>query len=298
MGRRAGADVWPSLQPQAQLRDMNKLNPVPSPARTSNARQPSNALSSTRPLSLLLALMVSTLSSCSSNHNEAQRERFAANQDDEDDSRVCVNEQTCTPDPGPKEMSQATCDRAEEGLEFHYVWRFGEMEGEGPEEKEKVDLNGNVRRVNAFKAREMYTYDDWTGYRRAPVGWEPVTEEVRRCGGEDHAFRMAGGPFLAWGGGFGGRVDWIYNAFCANQPDAPDFCPDDAEDFPVIWDVNNGSERAATWLDLTEWKGISFWARRGPDSQGGIRLAVADTNTDEDINFARYVEDKSEAKRS
>jgi hypothetical protein len=41
-------------------------------------------------------------------------------------------------------------------------------------------------------------------------------------------------------------------------------------------------------VDLREWDGISFWARRGPDSQAGFRVAIADRNTDEDIAFLEF----------
>jgi hypothetical protein len=37
--------------------------------------------------------------------------------------------------------------------------------------------------------------------------------------------------------------------------------------------------------DVRGWEGISFWARRGPDSQPGFRLAIQDRNLDDDISF-------------
>jgi hypothetical protein len=38
-------------------------------------------------------------------------------------------------------------------------------------------------------------------------------------------------------------------------------------------------------VDLREWEGITFWARRGPDSQPGIRIVLADLNMDDDASF-------------
>jgi len=38
-------------------------------------------------------------------------------------------------------------------------------------------------------------------------------------------------------------------------------------------------------VDLREWEGISFWARRGPDGQRTLRVALGDQNTDDDISF-------------
>src|SRR5262249_15143548 len=38
-------------------------------------------------------------------------------------------------------------------------------------------------------------------------------------------------------------------------------------------------------VDLREWEGISFWARRGPDSQPGFRVALGDKNLDDDASM-------------
>src|SRR5690606_444734 len=41
-------------------------------------------------------------------------------------------------------------------------------------------------------------------------------------------------------------------------------------------------------LDMSEWEGISFWARRTVDSQAGIRIAVGDKFTDDDLSYQQY----------
>jgi len=41
-------------------------------------------------------------------------------------------------------------------------------------------------------------------------------------------------------------------------------------------------------LDMSEWEGISFWARRTVDSQAGIRIAVGDKHTDDDLSYQQY----------
>src|SRR6185295_3021369 len=38
-------------------------------------------------------------------------------------------------------------------------------------------------------------------------------------------------------------------------------------------------------VDLRGWDGISFWARRGPDSERVLRVALGDKNTDDDMSF-------------
>jgi hypothetical protein len=41
-------------------------------------------------------------------------------------------------------------------------------------------------------------------------------------------------------------------------------------------------------LDLTQWEGISFWARRSKDGQPGIRVALGDKHTDDDLSYLQY----------
>lgn len=41
-------------------------------------------------------------------------------------------------------------------------------------------------------------------------------------------------------------------------------------------------------LDLSDWDGISFWARRGPDSIAGFKIGIGDKHTDDDLSFLQY----------
>jgi hypothetical protein len=52
------------------------------------------------------------------------------------------------------------------------------------------------------------------------------------------------------------------------------------------------TENAVT--DVSKWEGISFWARRGPDSQAGIRVLAGDSNTDDDIAYIMYRDDPTQ----
>jgi hypothetical protein len=45
----------------------------------------------------------------------------------------------------------------------------------------------------------------------------------------------------------------------------------------------DASQRNRT-VDVSQWDGISLWARRGPESQAGIRVTVGDKYTDDDLN--------------
>jgi hypothetical protein len=120
-----------------------------------------------------------------------------------------------------------------------------------------------------------------------------------------------GGQFRAWGGGVGismaklngretvlGNVDQHptddprapKNVCCFNAPRSstntqpcvphPDpkfssICPAADAEFAV----NVGA------VDVSQYEGVSFWARRGPNSQNGIRINVGDKHTDDDLNY-------------
>ena len=47
----------------------------------------------------------------------------------------------------------------------------------------------------------------------------------------------------------------------------------------VDWGANWGTKLSPTF-DGTEWEGLSFWARRAPDSRGTVRVELADKFTD------------------
>lgn len=205
-----------------------------------------------------------TCLNCSAEKNHELRERYAATLDD--DREGCVNPQTCRSDPGPKPLTPAQCRRMTEGYEYLTVWNY----------------EGN-------SASFTFQYDDRTTYNRRPFRWEPETVPMARCGQEENrAYHTYGGPFIAWGGGFGGRLENARATICGDHPEV---CSD------VYYEVHgpNGEELytdpGIRPLDLRNWDGISFWARRGPDSQTGIRVWLADSNLDEDIAFARYTVD-------
>ncbi len=206
----------------------------------------------------------------------------------------CVDQ--CQPDYGSADVD---CAAAETGLEFFPapVW----------------DFEGSV-------ATNLYDYDDETsgflatspetcvpGAECSP--YEPAPTETVRCGMPTHALHVRGGPFREWGGGIGRRLqDFATEAATAEgktcsvppaqggDPDAPAYCP---KDEPEIDDasgalLSDGSHLPPAsvktsyytmLVDLGEWEGISFWARRGPDSQAGFRVVLGDRNTDDDTSF-------------
>jgi hypothetical protein len=79
-------------------------------------------------------------------------------------------------------------------------------------------------------------------------------------------------------------------AFCPESETCIDcaagvpFTPTDANPDPGVNPMNATAYYTAE-VDLREWEGISFWARRGPDGQRTLRVALGDRNTDDDISF-------------
>jgi hypothetical protein len=120
-------------------------------------------------------------------------------------------------------------------------------------------------------------------------GYEPWTEPVDLCRPGNNALHLIGGPFLGWGGGMGvsmqklnGRDPSVTNrdvnkALCLPKPGEAlnPVCPPDDSEFAV----------KVAALDVSHYDGVSFWARRGPKSQAGIRVAVGDKYTDDDLNY-------------
>jgi hypothetical protein len=81
---------------------------------------------------------------------------------------------------------------------------------------------------------------------------------------------IQGGPFLGWGGGVGTAMK--------DYPGRPSM--------PVK--AGTPATIASAAVDASAWEGISFWARRGPDSQVGFRVLAGDKNTDDDISYLMY----------
>lgn len=147
---------------------------------------------------------------------------------------------------------------------------------------------------------------------------EPLTQKPGgvRCGSE-YALHMAGDRFSSWGGGFVTRLvllrgDELIDRFCkpgksessANSVAAandagvtgiggwPRYMANGmADGFEVERDAASGcffyispGADQPSWLglDVSDYDGISFWARRGPSGQSTLRVALVDKDTSED----------------
>ena len=220
-------------------------------------------------LALTVAVATQGSIACGSNRNHEQREAYAATLPN-DDPPGCLY--LCQPDPPPKLVD---CQTPVAGLEFLEVWTF-----------------------NGTNAPYLYTYSDRSVHNLNVHGWEPPTEGTVRCQGVvgeavngdgepieieglDRAFHLKGGPFRDWGGGFGMRLQWLLEGpdHCA-KAERPDYCQ--PPDTPPPFDQYT--------FDLTSYDGISFWARRGPDSQPLLRVMIGDRRTDDDISYRMSVD--------
>jgi hypothetical protein len=137
-------------------------------------------------------------------------------------------------------------------------------------------------------ATNWYVYIDKSGTGKISSfdkGWQAstVSDPFPRCGQPSNALHIQGGLFLGWGGGFGtAAANWLL------YPQDPHFnCPADS-DVSLCPPSNTPTYLNGALVDASAYEGVALWARRGPDSQGGIRINVGDQNTDDDISYLTY----------
>ena len=187
-----------------------------------------------------------------------------------DPGGVCQH--TCTPDPGPRPVD---CKAAEANYIFSddFIGDFQSANASG-----FYSYTDNSQVIASFVERQTNykpRLDAANDFRPARKTWEPPTVPIQRClDPTDHtqvlqnnALHVQGGPFLSWGGGVGKAMKYYPTS----------------KDDPMTW-------REVVY-DASQWDGLSFWARRGPDSQAGFRVLVGDKNTDDDISYLMYRED-------
>ncbi len=226
----------------------------------------------------------------------------------------CVN--TCLDNSDPEPVD---CEAAEEGVEFYPtpIWDF-----EGFASNLYSYTDGAVDFMRAVTGRNedgSVQYNENQGTRL--LGFQPEVRRLQRCKGEEDAndvLHLQGGPFLNWGGGIGRHLKCMNsnqgNMYAAGEitigdqevlnkgcdgADSPRACESDEDSLAYTACPKrdrNGKEGVPEgeefmWgmtLDLTRWDGISFWARRSNDSQPGIRVALGDKYTDDDLSYLQY----------
>ena len=131
----------------------------------------------------------------------------------------------------------------------------------------------------AISASGLYTYDDYSAAhptRQDPTMPRCITPDAPN-GKMESVVRYFGGPYQSWGGGIGRSMrDYLgSNAQRCTGPGTPAPCES--------IDVALGAPGQT--IDLSQWDGVSLWARRGPESQAGFRVTVGDPTTDDDLNI-------------
>lgn len=276
---------------------------------------------------------------------------------DPPDPTQCPNNNQCEEDPGSRIISAKKCKEDEWGLEFLPLPIFDfedTRDGFNDPNKNRVKDPGEDWNTGEYTALLGYVYRDKTTFNLYPVGWEPlaIDDPFDRCENpKNHAFHIAGGQFLEWGGAMGRSLrcmntanNWGNNPtqlairawqtktatdptdiYChkSTSPDSPSYdisagCDsfDDANKDPLMqsicpkrdlayreWLANKDSNQKpfppeelaliGTTIDVSQWEGVSFWARRGPMGQPGMRILLGDKATDDDISFGQYLIDPS-----
>ncbi len=210
---------------------------------------------------------------------------------------------TCAPDPG---SGPVDCSVSTLGITTLPLLTFDDLDSQGD-----------------FYAQNLYVYSDGTAlpmnvYGTPPsllakqAGWQPETQSAEFCRRGNNALHIVGGylpdanagctrlvtgaaGFRAWGGGMGIAMQKLNNSdgqgdtqkgLCGVQPNGgppphPEVCPPSTAEYAV---------RVAA-LDVSTFDGVSFWARRGPNSQAGIGVNVGDKYTDDDLSYLTYRND-------
>jgi hypothetical protein len=161
----------------------------------------------------------------------------------------------------------------------------------------------------APRALNTYTYTDKTAEifvsnddaEAAPGSFsyeQPTLTDPTVChdNGGNHVLRiLSQHPFLNWGGGTGRRLQGAefrvdggpeLRANCGLPSDDDDpICPEENPVLPPEVGESWSAEYYDAIVDLREWEGVSFWARRGERAQPGIRINLADIYVDDDISF-------------
>lgn len=241
----------------------------------------------------------------------------------DEDNATCVNhclDQVTDPVP-------VDCAAAEAGVEFYNipVWKFEDSIASNLYSYSDGAIDFLRSIVGRDEMTGELLWDKTQGVRK--IGFEPaVRKGVRRCltDGPDGAsvLHVQGGPFRAWGGAIGRHLKCLNSAggdiyssdqFTTAYPEgrAPDAlnkgcgstsafacedpskaneysaCPIRDRDGGALMPPNERFMRGMT-LDLSQWDGISFWARRSNDGQPGVRVALGDKYTDDDLSYLQY----------
>jgi hypothetical protein len=263
-------------------------------------------------------------SACGSKKNLAEREAMAQSGSADPTATAIDNGY---PEPEPKHVTLQQCQIAQAGIEFFPlpIWDFETVttdQATGETRWVASNMYFYDDRTTWFRVPGPQPGDADSS------SWQPSSDEdtTNLCGrSNNHVLHVYGGPFVEWGGGLGRSLKCLNKADTVGRPkiggtadnqrgmviergcDADDglgacaqgqgdplmleACPErdrlvrDEEVDPS--DIEEEFLLGMT-LDLSAWEGISFWGRRGRNSQAGIRVALGDKYTSDDLSFLQY----------
>jgi hypothetical protein len=234
------------------------------------------------PLTFLLTFAGAGALGCVPTANQSDLPNGAA-------SLPCVGQQ-CIPNQAPAPVTTAptvSCDAAETGLEFFPFF----------------DVLNNENGTSQY----FYQYVDGTA-GIWPSGYSPPAVQQQICNDPgrpqgNQVLHESGGLFTGWGGGIGVGLAH-FNSMDADlcllggpvcpaaggyTTTTPCFCPPINSGPGALGAAINGAA-----IDVSQWEGISFWARRGPNGQPLMRVLLGDKFTDDDISYLEYSGDSTQ----
>jgi hypothetical protein len=219
---------------------------------------------------------------------------------------------TCLPDPG---SGPVDCEASTHGVTKLTILTCDDVDSQGDFFAENLYTYGDGTVLPAN------VYGTPPNLLAKQSGWQPETQSVNYCGVHNNALHVVGGylpsadsicntyslaqtgapfqgsaaPFRGWGGGMGIAMQKLNNSdgqgdtqkgLCGVQPNGgplphPEVCPPATAEYAV---------RVGA-LDVSTFDGVSFWGRRGPNSQAGIGVNVGDKYTDDDLSYLTYRSD-------
>lgn len=202
---------------------------------------------------------------------------------------------TGMPDPGPQR--DADCSALDD-LEFSSTFWFDTFEPQG-------DSNWGAGQAYAYyddKSEGSFTAPggfNWYSGLVSPSGtfWGMPADRITRgpaCDGlpNEWAMHFKGGRYNRFGAGLEHPISFLERYI--EEPCNPEWgvCPPepaegaekDAAGLPLRREDGSNLAQNKFFWNLSDWDGVSFWARRGPEGQGSMSLVLFDKHTSDALN--------------
>jgi len=185
-------------------------------------------------------------------------------------------------DPGP------TCTNCQAGDAYEIMTVVDFEEGYGPAWIDYGEPGAAVEphSVGAACDASVNVPAPYYGLQAVDLSTQPGGA---RCASR-YALHMEGGPFKTWGGGYATQFLSVRGQKWVDQ-----YCPPDLPAGPAttgigiapvasgescsFWATPVSGQPSRTGIDVSQFEGLSLWARRGPGGASTLRIALLDGNT-------------------